>query len=191
MTRKKRILLAVTGASGMAYAHTLALVLGRNKDIELHMIVSRAGQKVLKVESGVAFKELTALAAYVHEPEDIKAPCASGSWTHHGMVVCPCSMSTLAAIANGVGSNLIHRAADVTLKEKRSLVLVVRETPLNAIHLKNMLAAHEAGAVIAPACPAFYLRPENIQDMVDQFSARILDQLHIPHNLSKRWGEED
>jgi len=191
MTPKKRILLAVTGASGMAYAKTLALALGENKNIELHMIVSRAGYKVLEVESGADPRELTAQAARVHEPEDISAPCASGSWIHHGMVVCPCSMATLAAIANGVGSNLIHRAADVTLKERRPLVLVARETPLSQIHLKNMLALSRAGAVIAPACPAFYPRPETIQDMVDHFTARILDQLDIPHNLSRRWGEED
>ncbi|MDY7000628.1 MAG: UbiX family flavin prenyltransferase, partial [Thermodesulfobacteriota bacterium] len=159
MTRKKRILLTVTGASGMAYAQTLATALGQNKDIELHMIVSRAGLKVLEVESGARPEELTAPAARVYEPEDIGAPCASGSWTHQGMVVCPCSMSTLAAIANGTGLNLIHRAADVSLKERRPLILVARETPLSSIHLENMLKASRAGAVIAPACPAFYLRP--------------------------------
>ena len=99
-------------------------------------------------------------------------------------------MASLAAIATGVGSNLIHRAADVTLKEKRPLVLVVRETPLNRIHIKNMLAADRAGAVIAPACPQFYLRPKTLSDMVEHFTARILDLLHVPHESSKRWGEE-
>lgn len=185
MPETKRILLAVTGASGMPYAATLARTLGGMPGIELHMIVSDAARKVMALEHGA--ESMEAHAHNIHDQGNIGAPPASGSWTHHGMVVCPCSMASLAAIASGLGSNLIHRAADVTLKERRPLVLVPRETPLSRIHLENMLRAHAAGAFIVPASPGFYNGPQSIQDLVDHLCARILDQLHLPHSLSKRW----
>ncbi|MBU1000950.1 MAG: UbiX family flavin prenyltransferase [Proteobacteria bacterium] len=185
MPEKKRILLAVTGASGMPYAATLARTLGEMPDIELHMIISNAARKVIALEGGA--EPMESYAHSVHDQDNIGAPPASGSWLHHGMVVCPCSMASLAAIASGLGSNLIHRAADVTLKERRPLILVPRETPLSRIHLENMLRADSAGAIIVPACPGFYNGPQSIQDMVDHLCSRVIDQLRLPHTLSTRW----
>lgn len=127
-----------------------------------------------------------------YDPDDFAAPFASGSWLHAGMVICPCSMSSLGAIANGVGTNLLHRAADVCLKERRPLILVARETPLNLIHLRNMVCASEAGATIMPFVPAFYTgharNGDFIRQAMRQFAGRILDQMRIPHTLCKRWG---
>lgn len=183
---KKRIVLAVTGASGMAYARTLAENLRTFS--ELHLIVSKAATLVWNLEIGRDSRELEALGFQSYGQDDLAAPPASGSWQHQGMVVCPCSMASLAAIARGVGNNLIHRAADVTLKEQRRLVLVTRETPLGTIHLENMLAAARAGAVVMPACPGFYHRPGTLQELVDHLAGRILDALGIEHNLTARWG---
>lgn len=188
---KTRILLALTGASGMPYAVTLARVLASGPDLELHLIASDAARKVLALESSVGFEELAALAHTVHDPGDIGAGPASGSWRHGGMVVCPCSMASLAAIAAGLGTNLIHRAADVTLKEGRPLVLVPRETPYNEIHLRNMLAAKQVGAIILAASPGFYGKPATIQDLADFIAARVLDQLRIPHTLGRRWKDHE
>jgi 4-hydroxy-3-polyprenylbenzoate decarboxylase len=185
---KKRIVLAVTGASGMPFAQTLAKHL--RTFCELHLIVSKAGWLVWDQEIGLDRQDLLNLAFCHYEQDDLSAPPASGSWRHQGMVVCPCSMASLAAIARGIGSNLIHRAADVTLKERRRLVLVARETPLNAIHLENMLAATRAGAMIMPASPGFYHRPRTLQELVDQLTGRILDALDVEHNLTPRWGED-
>ncbi|QGY40616.1 UbiX family flavin prenyltransferase [Pseudodesulfovibrio cashew] len=185
----KRIILAVTGASGSLYAASLVKALGGREDVELHVVISDAARKVLELETDMTTDALTAGAHAVHDERDIAAPPASGSWRHHGMVVCPCSMATLAAVATGVGNNLIQRAADVTLKERKKLVLVPRETPMSAIHLQNMLAADRAGAIILPACPGFYHRPETIGDLADHLAGRILDQLDIPHDLFPRWGE--
>jgi len=186
---KKRIILAVTGASGTLYATSLLKVLGDCNDVELHVIISEAAKKVLSLETDSPPDALTMGADAVHSPNDIAAPPASGSWQHDGMIVCPCSMATLSAVANGFGHNLIHRAADVTLKERKKLILVPRETPLSSIHLKNMLMADRAGAVILPACPGFYHRPESIEDIADQLAGKILDQLDIPHELYTRWGD--
>ena len=184
----KRVVLAITGASGLIYAGVLARELGKRPDVELHVILSRAAREVMAHENGLNEEELRSLAAAFHEESDIAAAPASGSWRHHGLVVCPCSMASLAAIAHGLGQNLIHRAADVALKEGLKLVLVPRETPLSAIHLKNMLAAREAGAVILPACPGFYHGPRSIEDLAAHLAGKILDQLDIPHRLFERWG---
>lgn len=185
---KKRIVLAVTGASGTVYAVSLVKALGRRDDVELHVIVSDAARKVLELETSFLPDALTDGAA-VHAVDNIAAPPASGSWRHDGMIICPCSMATLSAVAMGFGHNLIHRAADVTLKERGKLVIVPRETPLSTIHLNNMLTATQAGAVILPACPGFYHVPETIEDLADQVAGKILDQLDIPHELYTRWGE--
>ncbi|WP_419784809.1 UbiX family flavin prenyltransferase [Pseudodesulfovibrio sp.] len=187
--KNKRIILAVTGASGTLYAHTLARALAECENLELHLIISDAARKVMEMETDLSMEDFSPLAAAVHRADDIGAPPASGSWLHHGMVVCPCSMASLSAIATGRGDNLIHRAADVALKERRKLILVPRETPLSAIHLKNMLAADRAGAIILPACPGFYHRPASIDDLAAQLAGKILDQLDIPHALFSRWGE--
>ncbi|MGE4293950.1 MAG: UbiX family flavin prenyltransferase [Desulfovibrio sp.] len=186
---KKRIILGVTGASGSPYAAALAAELGGRDDIELHLIISDAARQVMKLESGISTVDLTGPACASHHIGDIGAPPASGSWQHQGMIICPCSMTTLGNIANGTGHNLIHRAADVTLKERRPLILVPRETPLSEIHLRNMLRAHRAGATILPPCPGFYSGPLSISDLVAQIAGRVLDQLGIEHQLTPRWGE--
>jgi 4-hydroxy-3-polyprenylbenzoate decarboxylase len=185
----KRIILAVTGASGQPYALALARALALAEDVELHLILSDAAKKVMALEADFAPADLEALAAASYGEKDIAAPPASGSWRHAGMVVCPCSMASLAAIAQGLGNNLIHRAADVTLKEGRKLILVTRETPLNLVHIKNMLAAKEAGADIVPASPGFYHKPKTIDDLVNHLAGRVLDQLGLEHALFRRWGE--
>lgn len=186
---KKRIILAVTGASGTLYAAALAAELGGRDDVELHVIISEAARQVQALETDLAPDALTRGAKAVHAPEDIAAPPASGSWPHDGMVICPCSMATLSAVANGFGHNLIHRAADVALKEGKRLILVPRETPLSAIHLQNMLTASQAGAVVLPASPGFYNRPATLADLTGHLAGKILDQLDIPHTLFRRWGE--
>ena len=185
----QRIVLAVTGASGMIYAHALVRALGGRDDVALHVILSAAARKVLAVETDLTTEDLTAGAFGVHAEDDIAAPPASGSWRHHGMVVCPCSMASLAAIAQGLGTTLIHRAADVCLKERLPLVLAPRETPVSTVHLENMLRAARAGAVILPASPGFYHRPAGLEELADHLAGKILDQLHIPHRLFPRWGE--
>lgn len=184
----KRIILGVTGASGMPYAFRLAEALGAAAGVELHLIVSSAAHQVMTVETGQGFEAIAHYATMTYDDGDLAAPPASGSWQHHGMVVCPCSMRSLAAIGQGMAGSLLHRAADVALKEGRPLLLVPRETPLSRVHLRNMLLASEAGAVIMPAMPAFYHRPQTIMDIVDHLVARILDRLGIEHTLSTRWN---
>jgi 4-hydroxy-3-polyprenylbenzoate decarboxylase len=188
MTVDRRIILAISGASGMEYARLLARALRETPGLELHGIISDGARQVFRHELNSDPFDLEACFHFLHDPANISAAPASGSWEHSGMIVCPCSMASLAAIATGVGSNLLHRAADVTLKERRPLILVPRETPLSEIHLKNMLRAHRAGAVIMPPCPGFYHRPETIEQLVSQFVGRILEQLGLPHSLYTRWS---
>lgn len=185
----KRIILAVCGASGMAYAASLVKGLTNRDDVELHVVISDAARKVLALETDLTPEALTRGATAVYAPDDIAAPPASGSWQHGGMIICPCSMATLSAVATGFGHTLIHRAADVALKERKKLILVPRETPLSSIHLENMLTATRAGAVIVPASPGFYHRPATIEDLTDHLAGRVLDQLDIPHTLFDRWGD--
>ncbi len=188
MTTARRIVLGISGASGMAYANALAKTLRSIPDLEVHGIISDGARQVFRYEVQTPVAELENCFDHLHDPANIAAPPASGSWAHLGMIVCPCSMASLAAIASGAGTNLLHRAADVTLKERRALILVPRETPLNEIHLKNMLRAHRAGAIIMPPCPGFYHRPDGIGALVAQFVGRILEQLALPHDLYTRWG---
>lgn len=184
----KRIILAVSGASGSLYAVSLVKALSHRDDVDLHVIISDAARKVLALETDFPIEALTDGTVASYSPDDIAAPPASGSWKHDGMIICPCSMATLSAVATGFGHTLIHRAADVALKERSPLVLVPRETPLSAIHLQNMLTATQAGAVIIPASPGFYHRPATIEDLANQLAGKILDQLDIPHDLFPRWG---
>lgn len=195
------LVLAMTGASGAPYGTRLLEVLleaGRT----VHLVLSPAAVEVLECELGrgvrldqfaladlLAETEIDHGLVHYHHFQDFRAGIASGSFPTSGMVVCPCSMGTAAAIAHGLSQNLIHRAADVHLKEKRRLVLVPRETPLSAIHLRNLAACAEAGAVVLPAMPAFYTRPSSLQDAIDFVVARICDQLGVEHQLLKRWGE--
>jgi flavin prenyltransferase len=196
------IALAITGASGAAYGlRLLECLLGADKQV--YLMVSAPGQMVIAMETDLKLPskpaEMAALlsARYAGQPgqlqvfgkEDWMAPVASGSNAPAAMVVCPCTAGTLAAIANGISNNLIDRAADVMLKERRKLILVPREMPYSVIHLENMLRLARAGAVILPANPGFYHQPQRIEDLVDFVVARILDHLEIAHTLAPRWGE--
>ena len=184
-TMEKEFVIGVTGASGVCYARRLLEVLCR--DAKVHIIVSDVAQQIAAHE-GVSFEGFNAT---YHSINKIAAPIASGSNRFDGMVVIPCSAKTLAAIAIGYADNLITRTADVCLKEDRTCILVTRETPLSKIHLKNMLAAEDAGATIMPACPGFYNNPETINDLVDMVVARVLDHLEVEHTLAKRWSGYD
>lgn len=184
---KYRIVFGVCGATGMPLAQAVLSAFKTLPDLDVHVIVSKNAGQVLDSECERQADMLTSLGTYFHDPADFSAGPASGSWTHDGMIICPCSMSSLASIAHGCGTNLVHRAADVTLKERRPLILAVRETPLTAIHLKNMQAAIEGGAIIMPFMPAFYRGPLSLDIMMLYFAGRLLDQLRIPHGLIPRW----
>jgi len=184
-----KIILALTGASGIQIGIRLAEAL---KGHELGIIVSDNAKKVIEYEVDDVKKVLAELGRYgkIYNEADIDAPPASGSSLFDAMVVCPCSMKTLSAIANGYCCNLIIRSADVMLKEGRKLILVPRETPVNAVHLENMLKLSRLGVVILPASPAFYHKPKKIEDMVDFIVGKILDSLRIENKLYKRWTKE-
>lgn len=186
----RRIVVAISGASGAVYGVRLLQVLRAAPGIETHLVVSSAGWRNLRHELQMGQGDLRALAHHCHPIEDVGATVASGSFRSAGMVVAPCSMRTLAAIAHGLGDNLITRAADVVLKERRRLVLLARESPLHLVHLRNMAAVTEMGAIVCPPVPAFYLRPQTVQDIVDQAVARALDLLDVPHELAARWAGE-
>jgi 4-hydroxy-3-polyprenylbenzoate decarboxylase len=181
-----RLIVAVTGASGVIYGKRLLEVL-REKKVETHLIVSKAAEKVVEHELGVAKKDLERLASYFYSVDDLGSPLMSGSFQTDGMVIIPCTMKTLAGIAHGYSDNLILRAADVTLKERRKLIVVPRETPLSVVHLRNMLAVAELGVVVVPAMPAYYHKPKKIGDLVDFVVGRVLDCLGIEHSLFRRW----
>jgi len=183
-----KLTIAITGASGVIYGKRLLEVL-HNKKIETYLVISQAAKKIIKHELGTSEKTLEKLASHVHEIDDWSSPIVSGSFKTDGMVIVPCSMKTLAGIASGFADNVILRAADVMLKEKRKLILVPRETPLNIIHLRNMLDLAKQGAIIVPAMPAYYHKPKNIEALVDFVVGRVLDLLGIEHNLYKRWQE--
>lgn len=181
-----RIIIGITGASGSVYALRLIEVL-KNKQYEVHAVVSHSGWEVLDYELGITKEILRQKVDVLHEVNNIGASIASGSFKNHAMIVVPCSMKTLACIANGISDNLLTRAADVTLKEGRPLIIVPRETPLNVIHLENMLRLAKAGAKIIPACPAFYHKPNTIEDLVDMLVGKICDSISIEHELFRRW----
>lgn len=188
----RRIIVAISGASGAVYGVRLLQALRDAPGIESHLVVSSAGWRNVQEEHGLQRADIETLADQVHDIANIGASIASGSFQCSGMVVAPCSMRTLAAIAHGLSDNLITRAADVLLKERRRLVLMVRESPLSLIHLRNMVSATEAGAIICPPMPAFYLRPQSVDDIVDFSVARALDLLDVPHTLAARWnGNEE
>ena len=172
---KKRIIVAMTGATGALYAVRTLKMLRTQKEIETHLIVSPAGILNLQHELNLQRSDLSDLADVVHSFKDVGASVASGSFKTHGMIIVPCSMRTLAAVAHGLADNLITRAADVVLKERRRLVMVVRETPFNLAHLRNMTAVTEMGAVVFPPLPAFYFRPQNITELVDHSVIRVLE----------------
>ncbi len=196
MTTDAPWVLAITGASGAPYAVRLLEVLARQQ-VPLHLIVSEHGWRLLAAESGIEsdaeLKDATGgdwSSIRVCDDKDRGGVPASGSAPSAGMVICPCSMGTVAAIANGTSRSLIERAADVALKERRTLILVPRETPLSLVHLRNLTAATEAGAIVIPAAPGFYHRPKTVQDLVDFVVQRILDQMGVEGNLVPRWKGE-
>jgi len=186
----KKLVVAVTGATGSIYAVRLLQALAAKK-IEVHLIVSNWGRETVRLETGLSLEDLQVLACYQYQENNLAAPVASGSFRHYGMVIIPCSMKTLAGIAHGYAANLIMRAADVSLKEKRKLILVPRETPLNTIHLENMLLLARAGAVIMPPVPAFYYHPQSVDEVIAHFTGRILDHLGIENEIIPRWGGLD
>lgn len=185
--QKQKILLGITGASGMLFVTSFLTALAELA-VDVHGICSEAGRKVLKMEQGLSPEQLPAVSEWFHYA-DMSAPPASGSSDYHAMVVLPCTMGSLAAIAQGLSINLIHRAADVMLKERRKLVLAVRETPLNRTHLQNMLAVHDAGAILCPTMPSYYLRPATLEEAAETYVWRLADQLGLEIPGRKRWND--
>ena len=181
--------MGITGASGVIYGvRFLEMIKKYATDSEVHLVISNTAVDILRYEVGLDKGSLSRLADRVYGEDELGAPIASGSFKHDGMVIIPCSMKTLASIAHGITDNLITRAADVTLKERRRLILVIRETPLNLVHIKNMELVTLAGAIVMPAAPAFYNRPRTIDDMVNFIVGRVLDLLGIENDLYRRWS---
>ncbi len=185
----RRIIIGITGASGTLYGIRL-LELLRPMDVETHLVLSRSAERVMAYETKLKIAEVKAMADVLHSNDDIGAPIASGSFPTGGMIIAPCSVRTMSEIATGVTPNLLSRAADVCLKEKRPLVLMVRETPLHLGHLRTMTALAEMGAFIAPPVPSFYAGSETIDQVVTQSAARALDHLGLESEAVKRWGED-
>ncbi len=183
----RRIIVGISGASGAVYGARLLQALREMGGVQSHLVVSDAGWRNLRHELDMERADVQALADVVHDLANVGASIASGSFAAHGMVVAPCSMRTLAAIAHGLADNLLTRAADVVLKERRRLVLLTRESPLHLVHLRNMATVTELGAICCPPMPAFYLRPTTIGEIVDHSVARALDLLGLEHNLAPRW----
>ncbi|MED5472809.1 MAG: UbiX family flavin prenyltransferase [Pseudomonadota bacterium] len=185
-----RLIIGISGASGIIYGLRILEILKNledNKRPELHLVMSRSAEVTLAYETKMKTSEVHQLADIVHANKDISATIASGSFKTDGMIIAPCSMKTLAEIASGVTSNLLSRAADVTLKERRRIVCLTRETPLHSGHLKNMLALSEMGGIVAPPVPAFYTKPKTIDDIVEHTAGRVLDLFDIEAGLVKRW----
>lgn len=183
-----RIIVAVSGASGSIYGHTLLSRLRRNPDVELHLILTRSAERTAHLEMSATASQFKALAHFNYSLEDVGSRLASGSFLTGGMVVAPCSIHSMSSIAAGLSSNLLLRAADVCLKERRRLILMVRETPFHLGHLRTMLALTEMGAIIAPPIPGFYQQPQSVQDIVDHSIDRILDLLGLPAPEARRWN---
>jgi 4-hydroxy-3-polyprenylbenzoate decarboxylase len=184
----RRIVVAITGATGAIYGVQLLRRLAAVPGVETHLVISDAATLTLHQEVGLQRRDVEALAHVVHRNRDIGAAIASGSFQTAGMVIAPCSMKTLAAVAHGLSDNLIARAADVVLKERRRLILMVRETPFNLAHLRNMTAVTEMGGIVFPPLPSFYHRPATIDEMVDHTTARVMDLLGVTNALAPRWG---
>jgi 4-hydroxy-3-polyprenylbenzoate decarboxylase len=184
----KRIVIGISGASGVIYGIKMLSLL-QGKDFQTHLIISESGMQNIEIETSYKADDVAAMADYTYDNRDVGAALASGSYLTAGMVVVPCTIKTLSGIANSYTNNLLVRAADVTLKEKRKLVLVVRETPLHVGHLSLMMKAANMGAHILPPVPSFYHQPKTIDDIIHQTIGKIFDYLGIEHNLYKRWGE--
>lgn len=187
MPEKSRIVVGISGASGAVYAVRLLERLRDRDDVESHLVITKPGEKTLHQELGLLLADIKAMADVWHPNEAIGATIASGSFQARGMVIAPCSMNTLSAMAHGICDNLLTRAADVMLKERRRLILMVRETPFHLGHLRSMTAVTEMGAIVAPPLPAFYTKPETIDDIVNQSVGRILDLLDLDDPVTTRW----
>jgi 4-hydroxy-3-polyprenylbenzoate decarboxylase len=183
----ERIIIGIAGASGVVYGvHMLRYL--KEKGLEIHLIISEAGKRNIEIETSYGVDEVEAMADVVYDDKDVGASLASGSFLTGGMVVAPCTIKTLSGIANSYTTNLLVRASDVTLKEKRKLVLVVRETPFHVGHLRLMTRAAQMGAHILPPVPSFYHQPKTIDDIIDQTIGKVFDYMGIEHDLFKRWG---
>lgn len=185
----KRVIVGITGASGIIYGIKALEMLSKMPNIEIHLIMSPSAKRTLSEETDISPKYIESLANVVHSFHDIGASISSGSFKTAGMLVAPCSIKSMSAIANSYDDNLITRAADVCLKERRPLVLMIRETPLHLGHLETMTKLASYGAIIAPPVPAFYTRPNDLNDIVEHSVGRALDLINIDHDLIKRWGE--
>lgn len=185
-----RIVVGISGATGVGYGVRI-LELARKLDVETHLVVTPAAQQTRAYETTLSARDLAGLADVTYRPADVGAAIASGSFRTDGMVVAPCSARTLAAIAHGLGDNALTRAADVTLKERRRLVLLARETPLTLAHLRAMVTVTEMGGIVMPPVPAFYLRPRTIDELVDHTAARALDVLNLSVPDMPRWGDPE
>ena len=186
--KPRRLVVAITGATGAVYGVRLLQQLSATPGIETHLVVSDAAVLTLHQETGLQRRDVEAMAHVVHKNRDIGAAIASGSFQSDGMVIAPCSMKTLASVALGMSDNLIARAADVVLKERRRLVLMVRETPFNLAHLRNMTLVTEMGGIVFPPLPSFYHKPASIEEMVDHTVGRVIDLFGIEHALAPRWA---
>ena len=188
MTYPARLIVGISGASGVIYGVRLLQLL-QPLPVETHLVMTRTAEVTLAYETDWKVKDVKALADHVHQPSDLAAPISSGSFKTMGMAVAPCSMRSLGEIATGISTSLLTRAADVVLKERRKLVLLPRETPVHAVHLRNMATVAELGAIVAPPMPAFYNRPKTVDDIVDHTAGRVLDLFDIDAGVVKRWGE--
>ena len=186
----RRLIVGISGATGAIYGVRMLEVLARVKDIETHLVMSRAAKMTIQVETPHSIKEVEAMADVVHDINNVGASISSGSFRTEGMVIAPCSMKSMGGIAHSIGGDLLVRAADVVLKERKKLVLVARETPLHLGHLESMAALTRMGAVIFPPVPAFYHRPKTLDDVINQTVTRILDQFDIDVTLFERWSDE-
>ncbi|ABD86412.1 UbiX family flavin prenyltransferase [Rhodopseudomonas palustris] len=186
---RRRLVVGISGASGVIYGVRLLQLL-RNAGVETHLVMSKTAEITFAYETKLKIAEVKALADVHHAIDDMAAAIASGSFRTMGMIVAPCSMRSMSEIASGVTTTLLTRAADVTLKERRRLVLMVRETPLHTGHLRTMTALSEIGAIIAPPVPAFYAKPDGLDDMVDHTVGRVLDLYDIDVGVAPRWGED-
>ncbi len=188
MTYPARLIIGISGASGVIYGVRLLQVL-QPLPVETHLVMTKTAEVTLAYETDWKAKDIKALADHTHPPTDLAAAISSGSFRTMGMVIAPCSMRSLGEIATGISTSLLTRAADVVLKERRKLVLLPRETPLHAVHLRNLTTVAELGAIVAPPMPAFYNRPQSIADIVDHTVGRVLDLFDIDVGVVKRWGD--
>src|SRR3970040_1555902 len=190
LNEKKKLIVGISGATGAIYGVRILEILAKLDDVETHLVLTKAGKMTIGVETPYSVKDVEALGDVVHDINNVGASISSGSFRTAGMVIAPCSMKSMGGIANSLGGDLLVRAADVILKERKKLVLVVRETPLHLGHLEAMVALTRMGAVIFPPVPAFYHRPKSLDDVINQSVTRILDQFHIDVSLFHRWDDE-